>query len=175
MKKYHNKWVPLKELEYLYDNINVNSLVVKISTYKRDGIDSSEWYKPYKDQHNPSLVNMGYLLYIWERRQELHLKGQELYYKIMEDMTEASLNRIFSSYMGTSAQNAYAFFNNILFSNTYHVELQDMKISVVLIRFLNFCELYFCNECFDSVEEEFDYYEAKRILDERTTNTKKNN
>jgi len=159
--KYNDEWIHLDAVEEVYENISKGSLSTLASKYKKAGKDTSNWYKQVGGKS--IMINMGYLRYVWERRRRIQFYCQEEYYNLVDIYGNSTLALMFSKFAGVTQQNAVMFFNNTLFANTYFINLSKIRISGRLIKFHNFINELKDELVFDSVEDEYDYYEATKI------------
>ena len=162
MKQYKEKWISINSIEELYENASKNSLEQRAYHAKRAGEDISSWLK--SEPRGGRMVNVGYLEYIWERRRKIQFRGQEMYYELCDKISETKLIKEFEKYCKINGNSVYHFFKVTLFRNTYDISITDFHISKRVIQFYNFCLEKLEAISFDSVSEEYDYYEAKRIM-----------
>ena len=166
MKQYRNEWILLSDIEEVYEDIAKNSLEVTASNARKKGEDVSKWYKnfPTSGGADAVRVNVGYLKYVWEKRRKIQFQAQDKYFEALELYSETKLLGLFSEYTGRSRESLWTLFNKTLFANTYYIKLSDMRINKTITLFNNFCDELLEPVSFDNVKEEYDYYEAKRIL-----------
>jgi len=161
---YKDEWIKLQDIEDVYDNISKGSLSTTARKERRDGRDTTKWYRPCDGKFVE--VNMGYLKYVWERRRRIQFQCQDLYYKHREKYSEAKIARMFGKYVDITTENATVFLTNVLFANTYYTNLSKTHISRKLIQFNNFCNELRDELVFRSIDDEFDYYEALKMKNE---------
>ena len=163
---YKNEWTKLEDIEELYDNISKNALMSSACSNSKAGIDVSHWYKQTGTAGKGSLVyiNVGYLKYVYHRRRKIQFDCQDKYFKLMEIMSETKLIKLFSKYCNVEGTSINGFMTRTLFANHYTTPLSNMSMRGRMITFSNFCDELLEPISFDSVEEEYDYYEAKRIM-----------
>jgi len=172
--KYKDEWVLLTSINELPLDVSRDAISMSAYGQRRKGNDHSNWYRSVQGQ---TMVNIGFLKSIWERRRKIQLECQDCYYKITDKMKESDLTNLVAKYTGKSFQSIYEFYKKVLFADSYDIKLSNIKINRNLVGFHNFCTEYTTEITFDSIDEEFDYYEAKRIKEnyDRTTDTEKDN
>jgi len=166
MTKYKDEWISTKAIEDLYEDISINSINVLVNNYKRAGRDISKWHKNIKVTkcRESTYINMGYFKHIWERRRRIQFKAQDMYYKLSENHNDWQIAKMYAKFAGINVNTANVFLTNALFANTYFMSLTNANIAKSYINFYNFCLNELEPVTFDSIEEECDYYEAKRII-----------
>lgn len=158
-----SNWLTIEDAEILYENINRSSIEMAIHNSKDRDEDITMWYK---QSNGIVYINVKYLMSIWERRRYIQLKAQDMYYEIIETMSEWELCNLFGKYSSHSQGTIYNFINRTLFMNTYYINLSNRVINPLVIQFYNFCLELLEPVSFDSIEEECDYNDLKRIINE---------
>ena len=165
MKQYKDEWIRLSDVQEVYEDISPDTVSTLAYNFKKDGKDTG-WYKSIKGVDGSFIfINVGYFKYVWEKRRRIQFAGQDMYWKLIEIYkNDWSIAKKFAQYCNTTPNSANMFLHNTLFSNTYHMSLTNMVIAKMYINFYNFCLTELEPFAFDTLDEECDYYEAKRIL-----------
>lgn len=171
--EFKNEWVYLEEIPKLFtkDELNSSSLYPKAEANLKRGYDISTWFKSIKSKHknkNSVLINVGYLKGIYNERMRIQNEATSIYYKLLSIFNEKELTLIkaFSTYRRISYQNSYQFIMYSLFRNYEDTSLSNMRIAPNLYYFKQFGDTMLLPIAFDSIDEEYDYYEALKLARE---------
>jgi len=162
MNEYKDSWIPLQHIEEVYEGVSKGSLMTSAHQERKEGNDVSHWYRPLHGKRIE--VNIGYLNHIWERRRKIQFECHDLYYELTDKYSESEIAKMFAKYIDIEFSNAYMFLTNGLFANTYFINISKIYISRKMIAFHNFCNELKEDLYFNSVDDEYDYYEAKKLL-----------
>ena len=129
----HNNWITLADAESEY-GININ--VVQSSHSKNT--DGLKYYRMGKDTGGYSMINISYLLYIYDLRMRAWNAAHDIYFKLMEYGNDSQLSKIFAKRFRETFANWSQFFNNRLFMRVDNYSLTRTSMPPKLYQFLSF-------------------------------------
>ena len=153
MKK--DKWITLDDAEHLYSISKQNMYIFnhnkKLHWLVKNKVDDTFY------------INIGYLLSIYNRRQNLLNKTQQLYIKAEEKYGKPYITKEYAKRINTNKTNVYHIVRRLFSYREY--SLTDVNISNSIIEFNWFLSELIEPVAFDNIDEEYDYYELKRSID----------